>query len=530
MTAPLRTVSLAARRRFNVLGPALVLVLMLPVAVGVGSTLNAEGFERYRSTWLDASGWSVFGRSLGFGATAACWALAFAWPVAAWSSRLGAGARYTVLALAALPIVLPGSLLAVGWVMALGRDGVVANGLGIDKPWLTIYDKPVAAAAIGLRYFGLAALPMAIELRRLRLRSGFDHAYGLPGWSRWWWLTARPVLPAAVAGFVLVLVFAINDHIMASMFLVQTYGTQVLVALNAMLDARLAMVRCMPMVLGGLVVSYAVARRLRGASVGETHVVIDGESRGGFASAWGALSVMTLALGAPLVALAVRAGSARAVLAAFGEVSDEFQTTAVTLAIAVPITLAAGLALARAWRSDERAGRFALAALLVVNLVLPGSVLALGTLRLFEAGLLATWRDTAVPLAFALVARFTPLAALLLFAVGRRESATRRDAAKAFGLRAWAIARHIDWPAQRFRLAAVALVVVLAGATELEMAVLLTPAGDTTLGVRLYTMIHTAPDALVSAVALAYALALAGVLIAAGAAVTMHRHNGAPRG
>lgn len=530
MTAPLRTVSITARRRLSVLGPALVVVLLLPVVVGIGSTLNAEGVERYRSVWLQPRGWSIFGRSLGFGATVAGWALLFAWPVAAWASRLRAGACYTLLALAALPIALPGSLLAAGWVMAMGRDGVVTGWLSGGEPWFTIYDEPIAAAAIALRYFGLAALPIALAWRQLRSRSGLDRAFALPGLARWWWLTARPLLPAAATGFALVLVFAINDHIMSSMFLVPTYGTQVLIALNAMLDPREAMALSTPMVLGGMALAYVVARKLRGTGAGETRTAIETETGRGVATAAVSVGVFALALVVPMIALAVRAGSTRVVIEALGEVSGELRTTAWTLAVALPLTVLAGWLLARTWLADERAGRPAIAAVLLVNLVLPGSVLAIGAMRVFETGPLAAWRDTQAALVFAYVARLTPLAALLVFAASRRESTAPRDTARAFGLPSPTIVRHIDWPAQRFRLAMVAVAAALVVATELEIAVLLTPAGTTTLGVRLYTMIHTAPDALVSAVALAYALALAAVLIATGAAVTMHRRYGAQRG
>ncbi|MCK4625870.1 MAG: hypothetical protein KAV00_11200, partial [Phycisphaerae bacterium] len=65
------------------------------------------------------------------------------------------------------------------------------------------------------------------------------------------------------------------------------------------------------------------------------------------------------------------------------------------------------------------------------------------------------------------------------------------------------------WPRRRASVLAVTVLCGLLIATELEMSILLAAPGEATLGIRLYTLIHTAPDSVVSALTLAI-LALVG--------------------
>ena len=74
-------------------------------------------------------------------------------------------------------------------------------------------------------------------------------------------------------------------------------------------------------------------------------------------------------------------------------------------------------------------------------------------------------------------------------------------------------------------LAAAALLCGLLVATELEMSALLAPPGASTVGVRLYTLIHNAPESLVAASALVVCLAVAPVLALLALVIT----GGIPR-
>ena len=76
-------------------------------------------------------------------------------------------------------------------------------------------------------------------------------------------------------------------------------------------------------------------------------------------------------------------------------------------------------------------------------------------------------------------------------------------------------------------MAGAALLAALFMATDLETSIFLAPAGGSTLGVRLYTLIHTAPDASVAALALGIlALTVPAILLLAAVAA-LGRKEGA---
>jgi ABC-type Fe3+ transport system permease subunit len=160
-----------------------------------------------------------------------------------------------------------------------------------------------------------------------------------------------------------------------------------------------------------------------------------------------------------------------------------------------------------------------------VNLAVPPSLVGLGTIALFQTGPLAALRDTRVPLVVGCAARFLPVAVLLLYALWRHESPQAALAARVHGVSAWRTAWRVTWPGRRASVAAAALLAAILIATDLEVSILLAPPGGATLGVRLYTLIHTAPDALVSALALGILLLTAPALCLLGLVAARRRRS-----
>ncbi len=137
-------------------------------------------------------------------------------------------------------------------------------------------------------------------------------------------------------------------------------------------------------------------------------------------------------------------------------------------------------------------------------------------IALFQHAPLHSLRDTDAPVLLAYVCRVTPVAALIVFAAGMVQPTAPMTAARVLGVTPWRRWRHIAWPTQRLTLATVMIVCLLLVATEVEMSALLDQAGVTTVGVRLYTLIHTAPQTTVSASAVAVLLLLVPLLVAGG--------------
>ena len=155
----------------------------------------------------------------------------------------------------------------------------------------------------------------------------------------------------------------------------------------------------------------------------------------------------------------------------------------------------------------------------LVNLTLPGSLIALGVLG-FASRSLPTLLDSEAPLLFAYACRYCGVAMLVMGINWARLPTTGEVAARLHGVSWWRRLLDVELPPRLPALVAAMLVVMLLIAADLEISLILVPPGTTTLGVRLYTLIHTAPDNLVSALAvdtllLTFAMMLVGSVIVA---------------
>ena len=181
------------------------------------------------------------------------------------------------------------------------------------------------------------------------------------------------------------------------------------------------------------------------------------------------------------------------------------------------------------WLARRRRSERSLGPLVLLNLAVPPSLLGIGIIEWTNHWPFVLLRDTSWPLVLGYVARFLPVAVLMLYLAWRNESELPSRAAAVHGVAAWRRIVRIRWPARRGALAAAALLCMLLAATELEVSTLLAPPGGATLGVRLATLIHIAGDAVVSALAIDILALVAPliVLLTALAVAAVGRKGGA---
>ncbi|MGB7160714.1 MAG: hypothetical protein WBD40_21805, partial [Tepidisphaeraceae bacterium] len=253
--------------RSYVTSTLLVLIVLLPLLSGLMTSLSPDGRDALVSWWARPSGWSLLWRSLVFAAAGATVALLAGWTVALALATRSLVAR-VVLVACCLPLLVPSSLMGVGWIMAMGRDAVVTNALravfGDAVP--TIYAWPLAAGATGLRYFGVAALVIAMARRDGQTSRAAERAFSMPWSSRAQLRIGATLVPALVA-WLLLLLLVQSDHILPGMFLVHTFGTEVLIQFNALMDpAGAAALALVPTLIALVVVLLCGGLLRRGAA------------------------------------------------------------------------------------------------------------------------------------------------------------------------------------------------------------------------------------------------------------------------
>ena len=516
------------RARESVVSVLLVALALLPLLAGLVMSLSPAGRDALTSWLARPSGSRILFSSLLFAATGATVGLLAGWTVAL-TLPASVTSRRLLLALCCLPLLVPSSLMGVGWIMAMGRDAVVTNALrnvfGHAVP--TIYVWPLAAAATGLRYFGVAALMLAADRRADRTTRAVERVFGLRWTTRARLHVGATLVPATIAWLLLVLLVG-GDHILPGMFLVHTFGTEVLIQFNAVMDpagaAALAMIPAVIAIIA-LLLCGALTRRYSGwtdrdMGVGET--LACGERSRTASSRWErAIAVaviagtMLLALGLPFAGLVVRAQNVTNLHDAWRDALPEVGQSVQLAMAGAATTLLLALPLAHGWVAAHRRRTSSPAPLVLLNLAVPGSLLALGILFLPAPQALV---DTNAGLIVAYAARFAAVAMIVLFAGWVRCAPTSDLAARLHRVPAINRFLRLTLPARAPATVAAFALVALLVAAELEMSLILVRPGPTTLGVRLYTLIHTAPDHVVAALALDVLIAVMLVALAFGGA------------
>jgi iron(III) transport system permease protein len=382
--------------------------------------------------------------------------------------------------------------------------------LGEHTP--TIYAWPIAAAATGLRYFGVAAVIFAsVRTSTVQSRAA-ERVFALAFRQRLRMRITALRVPVMVTGLLLlILVFA--DHILPGMFLIHTFGTEVLIQYNALMNPSGAAVLALVPAVLSISVSFLIATTLRKRSW--TFVRSDDEvdrPRNHWAWIVGFISI-AIAVGVPMTGLFVRASAWSNLSSAWANSRPEVLHSFSLAIIGAVLTVGAALPLVRASLAAHHARRGAIAWTVLINLVVPASLLGLGMIMLFSLRPLQAVQDTEVPLFFGYVARFAPIVMITLFVSWLRISPMSDLAAKVHVPSLSARMISIVLPPRASALVLSFALAALLIAAELDISLILVRPGPTTLGIRLYTLIHTAPDALVSALAVDMLLLILGVVI-----------------
>ncbi|MBI3709639.1 MAG: iron ABC transporter permease [Proteobacteria bacterium] len=149
--------------------------------------------------------------TIGLGATLATTAIGV--PLAFCLARLPVPGKPVLLALAALPLVLPSFVGAYAWVLLLGRSGIVSQALraiGIDG--VSIYGKHGLILVYTLQTFPYVLLPTLAAFKAIDV--SIEEAGQNLGASRWrvFWTVILPVAaPAVLSGALLVLMETLEN-------------------------------------------------------------------------------------------------------------------------------------------------------------------------------------------------------------------------------------------------------------------------------------------------------------------------------
>lgn len=493
-----------------VIGPVAALLPALRAVSTSGWPVLLLPSGRRLTLWL---------RSVGFAGAVAAAGMALGILVALqlWRWRAGRRTRLRWLFLVLAPI--PPFVHAMAWSALIFKLNTLLRGVGLSEfsfrgwfPSWWVQLMSLAPVATGLALVGLESvnpeLVEAAQLLRTDLRA-----------------LTRVILPLAapiiLAGGGLLFALSLVDYAVPSLFQVNVYALDIFADFGAYNQPGRTLLISLPLVLVTVVAIILSQVRLRSTA-------LDPGWRQCFPAAapdwpnWfaallnGALAVMTLQAIVPLGSLLLLTGSWSSLVDSLDGARGEIGYSLTVALLAALFCLPLGYAVARNTLLDGRRWGWWLA--LVAPLALPGSLVGVGLIALWNQPLWpALYGGDLMPVLAAL-ARYTPLAAIIIAATLRRVNPALIEAAsllESSRLRTWLLIR-LPLLAPGF-LAAAGLVFCLT-LGELSATLLVAPPGQATLTMRIYNYLHYGASETVAGLCLAL---VALVLLLGGAIALM---------
>ena len=194
--------------------PFVVLLYFSLLTIEQGDIVSGPTIQRYIELLSDPFTYYLFGRTIGlsFLVTALC--VLFGYPVAYLHSKLKNPTLKTIiLAIVSAPLLTSSLILTFGWIVILGKNGMVNNLLVtlnlIDEPLKILFT--MSAVIIGLTQIHLPFMIVPLVSTLQNLPSDLEDAaadLGANKWQTFWRVTLPQSIPSITSGVTLVFVLA----------------------------------------------------------------------------------------------------------------------------------------------------------------------------------------------------------------------------------------------------------------------------------------------------------------------------------
>lgn len=505
---------------------AFVVCCVLPLAYMIGLSIGGTwGMgSTYVALLLDARQRTLLFNTAVLGGGTALVATLIGAPLGVALARVPLRGRPLVRILLTAPVLLPPYVVGLAWIYLGGRAGFAAQIAGRDVLSGWTYSLTGAVLVLSLVFYPLSMLATEVAVRRVEPR--LEEAALLVARSgRVLWGVTLPLAgPGIAAAALVIFVLAVSEFGVPGLLRVRVFTTEVFTAFAALYDFGRATVLALPLLILSLMVAAAAA-----ALMGERLVA----TRRGLASApplafdaWtqpaavAAAGVLIIALILPVTVLAREALG----VSSWGTVVEgsraAMRNSLILAALGATLVsmVAVWLGYVRA-RARRRLGATA-DVVLVALFAVPSTVVGVGLIGLWNRpGVMGTLYGTDAMLLLAYLARFVPVAALALAAQMRQVPVSHEEAAAVGGAGWGRSMARIVLPQITPGLLAAWIVVFILAFGELGASILVAPPGETTLPIRIYTIMANAPSAHVAALALLQAAVIFGPLALLGLGV-----------
>jgi len=396
-----------------------------------------------------------------------------------------------------VPLVIPPYVLALVWIFLTGYSGIS-------------YSLPGAAVVLGVGFYALPMLAAEAGFRRVDAsleEAGLMIANPRRVFIR---ITMPLVTPLVAAAGLLVFALSVSEFGVPGLLRIRVFTTEVFTAFAALYDFGRATALAVP-VLGAALIAALLAKW----SAGEGLLTPNTTWRPAVSSpsprrkAIALLLVVAFIFIAAAVPIAVLVGHAQRVLANIGPSWPAIRISVLLSLIAATSIVVLGLVLGYArGRMQSRSGALLADLILIGAFAMPSTVVGVGIIGLWNRPTIPIeLYASSIIIVLGYMARFLPVAVLIISASVRQVPISSEEAAAISGVSWFRGFWRIVVPQVRGGVIAAWVAVFVFTFGELGTTVLVTPPGESTLPVRVYTLIANAHQGEIATLALLQVLA-----------------------
>jgi iron(III) transport system permease protein len=504
-----------------------IILCVLPIVYMLGlSFLDTAGnfsTDNYRRLLAESRQRGLLLNSVLLAAGASIFATAIGLPLGLLLARTEIPAKRFLRLLLIAPLALPPYILALAWIYIGGSAGLVTHMLGRDVISAWTYSLPGAVIVLGFSFFPLSML--ATEAAARRVDGHLEEAALLVARPRLvlWRITLPLIAPSIAAAALIIFVLAISEFGVPALLRVPVFTTEIFTTFSALYDFGGATALAVPLLALILIVA-ATVKLITGERLLTTrrslHAGLSINPGGWRVPLLGSMFIIAVLAISPLLVLTFEIGRFERIISAIK--SSTASITNSLLLAAIGATLIVGLSVLLGYgRSRASSSLRNLADLtFIVVFTAPSTVIGVGLIGLWNRpGIPGEVYTSSAIIVIAYLARFVPVAALILAASVRQVPSSFEEAAEVAGAGWPRIFARIIIPQIRTGIVAAWVISFIFAFGELGATVLVAPPGESTLPVHIYTMIANAPSGQVAALALMQAgivlapLALFGFLV-----------------
>jgi len=426
-------------------------------------------------------------------------------------ARTGLRAKRLLRLALVVPLVIPPYILGLAWIYIGGSAGLVAQVFGRDLLSNWTYSLTGAVVVLGTSFYPLTML--ATEAAARRIDAPLEEAALLVAGpyrvlSR---ITLPLIAPTIAAAALLTFVLALSEFGVPGLLRVPVFTTEVFTAFAALYDFGAATALAVPLLVVALIAGIAVKLLIGHRMITTRRTVriglplMLGRSRVLAIGAFGLVLVLSVIL--PLGVLAREVGSFARIMTSVAESGSAIRNSVMLSTVGATLIVALGVLLGYSRARARTRWRDLIDLAFLVTFAVPSTVVGIGLIRLWNRpGLPGDVYKSMAIIVIAYLARFVPVGALILAASLRQIPISFEEAADVGGASWLRTFSRIVLPQIRTGLAAAWVVAFIFAFGELGATVLVTPPGESTLPVRIYTMIANTPSSVVASLALMQAI------------------------